>query len=194
MPDMGQIEPMRVFYFLLLLAAVGGWVLAEYRGRMGQALRAALAWGMIFLGVVALYGMWGDIRRDVRPVQEMTASGSLVIPQAADGHYYIRALIDGQEITFMADTGASGVTLTPQDARRLGIDPEGLAYVNQAMTANGVVATATVVLRDVTVGPYHDDRIPAQVNRGEMDVSLLGMDYLGRFQVQLGGGKMVLSR
>lgn len=185
---------MRVLYFALLLVAVGGWALAEYRGRMGQALRAGLAWAMIFLGVVALYGMWGDIRRDIRPVQEMTATGSLSIPRAEDGHYYVRLLISGREITFMADTGASGVALTQDDAVRLGLDPAHLAYVNQAMTANGPVATASIRLKDVRLGPFHDDEIPAQVNRGPMDVSLLGMDYLGRFSIRIAGDRMEIGR
>lgn len=185
---------MRVFYLLLLLAAVAGWVMAEYRGRLGQAARAGAAWAMIFLGVVALYGLWGDLRRDIRPVQEATATGSLSIPRAADGHYYPRLLIGGREITFMADTGASGVVLSPGDAARLGLDPQGLDFVNQAMTANGPVATASVRLADVTLGPFHDPEIRAQVNQAAMDVSLLGMDYLGQFSIQIAGDRMVLSR
>ena len=56
-------------YCLLLLAALGGWVLVEYRQRLGFALRTGLAWGMIFVGVAAGYGLWGDIRRDIRPSQ-----------------------------------------------------------------------------------------------------------------------------
>ena len=94
----------------------------------------------------------------------------------------------------MADTGATGVTLSPQDARALGIPLDQLAFVGLAMTANGPVATAAVRLRDVTLGPFHDAEIPARVNQAEMDVSLLGMDYLGRFSITLGGDEMVLKR
>lgn len=191
---MSQIEPMRLLYLALLLVAVGGWVMVEYRGRAGQALRAGAAWGMIFLGVVALYGLWGDIRRDIRPMQEMTASGSVTIPRAADGHYYARLAVGGQQITFLADTGATGVVLSPRDARRLGIDTASLNFLGQAMTANGPVATATLILRDVGLGPFHDAAIPAQVNQADMDVSLLGMDYLGRFRIQLADDQMILTR
>jgi aspartyl protease family protein len=191
---MAHVEPLRVVYLSVLLLALTGWIFAEYRGRLGEAMRTLLAWGMILIGVAALYGMWGDLRRDIRPVQEMTAAGTLTIPRAADGHYYPRLKIGGQEITFMADTGATGVTLTPHDAQRLGINTHRLAFVNQAMTANGVVATAEVTLKDVTLGPFHDDAIQAEVNQAEMDTSLLGMDYLGRFSVQMSGNQMVLKR
>jgi aspartyl protease family protein len=184
----------RLIYLGLLLLAVAGWVMAEYRGRLGQALRSFLAWGMIFLGVVALYGLWGDIRRDVLPQQQMTETGQLVIPRAADGHYYPRLQIAGQEITFMADTGATSVTLSSEDARKLGIDLGSLAYVNRAMTANGPVQTAQVTLQDVTLGPFHDATIRANVTQGDVGLSLLGMEYLGRFGIQIVNDRMTLTR
>jgi aspartyl protease family protein len=46
----------RVGYLAIILVALIGWVVVEFRQRMGQALRMGLAWGLIFLGVVAGYG------------------------------------------------------------------------------------------------------------------------------------------
>ena len=183
----------RLIYLGILLASLAGWIMVEYRKRMGQALRTGLAWGMIFLGLMAGYGLWGDIRRDIMPVQAVT-SGQVTIPMGQDGHYHPRLTIGGQELSFMADTGASSVVLSPGDARRLGIDPGKLVYMGQAVTANGVVRTATVTLKDVRLGPFHDDLVVAQVNEAEMEGSLLGMDYLGRFSVMMAGDKMVLTR
>ena len=54
----------RLAYLGLLLTAVGGWVIVEYRQRLGQALRVAMAWGLIFVGLMAGYGLWNDLRRD----------------------------------------------------------------------------------------------------------------------------------
>jgi len=84
--------------------------------------------------------------------------------------------------------------LSPADARRLGIDPASLAFVGQAVTANGVVSSATVRLQDVQFGPFHDDEIYGQVNGAEMDGSLLGMSYLGQFTITMAGDEMILSR
>lgn len=183
----------RLIYLGLLLASLGGWVLVEFRKRGGQTLRSALAWGLIFVGLMAGYGLWDDIRGDLRPMQQATAE-AIIVPRAADGHYYPTLEIGGQKITFMADTGASSVVLSPQDARRLGLDPENLVYLGQAMTANGLVKTATVALQDVTLGPFRDERLVAQVNGAEMDISLLGMEYLGRFAVTIADDEMVLRR
>lgn len=184
----------RATYLVLLLIAVGGWVMVEYRTRIGQALRVALAWGMIFLGVAAGYGLWQDIRHDIIPRQMVTETGAVEIPRAADGHYYLQLEIDGQAVMFLADTGATNVVLSPEDARRLGIDPAGLTYTGQAMTANGMVRTARVRLNDVQLGPFRDDSLAVWVNEAEMDGSLLGMDYLGRFRIEIARDRMVLRR
>ena len=72
----------RVGYLAIILVALGGWVMVEFRQRMGQALRMALAWGLIFVGVMAGYGLWSDIRRDVMPIQEVAQDGAVEVPRA----------------------------------------------------------------------------------------------------------------
>ncbi len=184
----------RLIYLGLLLAAVGGWLLVEYRGRLGVALRTAMAWGLIFVGVMAGYGLWNDLRRADAPRQMMTTGGEVVLPRAADGHYYLTLTIDGTDLPFMVDTGATSVVLSRDDARTLGIDPDTLAYLGEANTANGIVRTARVTLTDVRLGEIVDDRLTAQVNDGDMEGSLLGMEYLGRFRIEIDGDRMVLKR
>ena len=190
---MDSSDTARLIYLGILLASVSSWIMIEYRQRMGEALRTVLAWGMIFVGLMAGYGLWGDIRRDILPVQS-EQSGAVTVPLAADGHYHPNLSIDGEKIAFMADTGASSVVLSPGDARKLGINPDTLTYLGQASTANGIVRTATVTLKNVTFGPFFDEAVTAQVNQSDMDVSLLGMDYLGRFSITMASDQMVLSR
>ncbi len=122
----------RVGYLAIILVALGGWVLVEFRQRMGQALRMAMAWGLIFVGIIAGYGLWSDIRQDILPMQELAADGSVEVPRAEDGHYYLTLTINGTAVPFMVDTGATGMVLAGVDADRLGIDPESLSYLGEA--------------------------------------------------------------
>jgi aspartyl protease family protein len=184
----------RLFYLVLLLAAVGGWIMVEYRQRMGQALRVAMAWGLIFVGVMAGYGLWNDLRSDIAPQQLISEAGVIEVPRAEDGHYYLTLQINGTAIQFLADTGATNMVLSQADARRIGIDPEGLLYLGTAQTANGTVRTARVDLPSVELGPYLDRDFSAWINEGDMDKSLLGMDYLALYRVELAGNMMVLRR
>jgi aspartyl protease family protein len=187
-------QVLRLFYLSLMLAAVAGWVLVEYRQKLGQVLRVSLAWGMIFVGLMAGYGLWNDISNAASPRQTLGSAGELIIPRAQDGHYYLRLLVDGHELMFMADTGASSVVLSPADARTLGLDPAGLRYLGEAATANGVVRTARVTLGAVTLGPFQDRDVTAYVNEADMEGSLLGMEYLGRFSIEIAGDRMILRR
>ena len=184
----------RIGYLTLLLIAVGGWAFAEFRGRMGQALRMATAWGMIVLGLVAGYGIWNDISQNLRPRAAVTAQGTISIPRAPDGHYYLTVTVNDVDIDFLIDTGATNVVLNDRDARRIGIDPATLAFSATAQTANGPVQISHVTLDRVAIGPYADSRVSAWVSQGETEISLLGMSYLSRYDLQISGGTMTLSR
>jgi aspartyl protease family protein len=184
----------RVGYLAIILVAVGGWALIEFRQRMGQALRMAMAWGLIFVGIVAGYGLWFDIRRDVMPVQAVAADGVIEVPRSPDGHYYLTLRINGTPIRFMVDTGASGMVLGDRDAQKLGIDRDSLMFLGQANTANGVVRTARVTLPEVELGPFRNRNFRAFVTEGELSQSLLGMDYLGQFRMEFAGNRLILRQ
>ncbi len=183
----------RILYLGLILAALIGWALVEFRQRMGLALRMALAWGMIFLALTGGYGLWQDMRND-RASLALGNSGEVELRREMDGHYYVTLQINGTDVEFVVDTGASGMVLTMADAARIGFDSGALAFLGEASTANGIVRTAMVRLDEVTLGPFRDRDFRAYVNEGELDTSLLGMDYLGRFRIEVAGSRMILSR
>jgi aspartyl protease family protein len=184
----------RLAYLAILIVAVGGYLLVEFRGRMGQLVRGLMSWGLIVVGLMAGYGLWQDIGPGLMPQQSVAQTGEVTLPRAADGHYYLVLDVNGQPIEFMVDTGATNVVLSRADAMRIGMDPAALAYLGSAQTANGVVRTARVLLENVTLGDFADARLPAYVNDGEMDGSLLGMAYLGKFRIEITGDRMILRR
>lgn len=189
--DIGNLS-----YLALLGAALVFWFMVQNRDSVGKTLQQAMAWGLIFIGAIAVVGLWDDIRQTVRPRQGMlTEAGTIEVPRAGDGHYYLTLAVNGVPVEFMVDTGATEVVLTQDDARRAGIDTDGLAYVGRALTANGEVRTAPVRLDKVDLGPVSDRNLRAWVNAGDMDQSLLGMSYLQRFsRIEIGGGALVLTR
>ena len=191
---MSDDQAARLVYLSLILLVIGGAYVLSHRRRIGQMLRHAAIWGLIFIGALAAVGLWQDIRRDVLPRQSMLADGRIEVPAAADGHFYVMAEVNGAPVRFVVDTGATHVVLTRADAARAGIDPEGLAYLGQARTANGTVRTAQVRLDSLQLGPVAMTDLRAVVNDGEMDVSLLGMSLLNRFEaVELRRDRLVLT-
>jgi aspartyl protease family protein len=191
MPDVSYTQ---VIYLMILLVAVIGWTLVEYRGRPGTALRALFAWGLIFVGAMAAYGIWTDLRLDGRGKMMLLDNGSVEVERSLDGHYYLRLMIGNVPVDFMVDTGATNIILSMSDAARLGIDPASLSFADEAQTANGTVLTAPVQLNNVLLGPWYDSSLPAWVSGGATESSLLGMDYLSLFHLQFAGDRMLLRR
>lgn len=186
----------RLTYLVLLGAALLFWFITQSRQSLGKTMQQVMAWVFIFVGVIALVGLWEDIRSTVSPAPQMAVTGNTIeVPRSFDGHYYLPMLVNGQPITFLVDTGASQIVLSPQDAKRIGIDLDQLNYFGRAATANGVVRTAPVRLDSLTLGPITDSNVSAWINEGDLNQSLLGMDYLHRFSnIQFADGRLVLSR
>lgn len=184
-------------YLALLLVALGGAYLASHRQSVGKSLQMALVWGMIFLGCMAVYGLWGDISRDYGrnslPITQQ--DGAIDLPRAPDGHYYVTAEVNGAAIDFLVDTGASDIVLSRADAARIGFDLEKLAFLGSARTANGVVPIAYSRLKAIQLGPYLDQGLSVAINGGEMEKSLLGMSYLGLFgRIEIAQDQLILRR
>jgi aspartyl protease family protein len=183
----------RLAYLSLLGAVVGGYFLMENRNRLGKTAQQAAIWGLIFIGAVAVAGLWQDVKRAGVSSQMTLRDGRVEVPVARDGHFYLTLEINGAEVDFVVDTGASDIVLTAGAARRVGLDPETLVYSGQAQTANGLVPTAPVRLDRVNLLGFSDTDVPAVVNGGDLDISLLGMRYLRRFEIGLTRDLLVLQ-
>jgi aspartyl protease family protein len=102
--------------------------------------------------------------------------------------------LNGAPIDFVVDTGATEMVLSLEDARRAGLDPDRLAFVGSARTANGTVSTAWTTIDEVAIGPVTFENVRVAVNAGDMRGSLLGMSFLDRFdRVEIQGDRLRLE-
>ncbi len=118
---------------------------------------------------------------------------AMVLEAGANGHFTVAAWVDGTDIDFIVDTGASTVVLSPDDANRLGLHQSSLDYDVVFSTANGEIRAAMVTLSDLRIGPIELDDVKAAVIQSPMAMSLLGMtalDRLGGYEVE--GDHMIL--
>lgn len=179
---------LRIVYLIGLLALVSSGVAARRRSRWRETAKHIGAWIAIALIAVAGYGYRFGIKAvGERILGELapgygvaTGQASVVFRVGGDGHFRVRAVIDGVALDLLVDTGASEVVLNRRDARRLGYDPDALAYSRLYSTANGMVRGAPVTISEITIGPIRLTNVAASINQAPMGGSLLGMSFLGR--------------
>ena len=172
-----------LLYDFLLLALVGAGLITHVISNPGQALRNVAGWIIIF-GILGLgYSIWNGTSRltsEFNPSAGEIAENAITFRPDISGHYYVQAEVNGTDIGFMVDTGATHVVLTMSDAEKLGYDLDRLSFDHPASTANGIVYSAAVRFGSMEVGPIRVENIDGYVNQGELDVSLLGMSFLNK--------------
>lgn len=104
----------------------------------------------------------------------------IVVPPGPRGHFFVIAAVNGVDVQFLVDTGASTVTLTEEDARRVGLSPYSLDYSATYKTANGDIAAAPVTLQRMQVRDLELSDVEATVTRAPLAISLMGMSFLSR--------------
>lgn len=171
-----------VFYLSLLGILIAAGLIHQYRDRLGTAVQHAAIWALIFMGAVLVYGFSEPLRQQLFPSEaRLTGAGEIELTRAYDGHFHATVEINGTPVAMLVDTGASSIALNREDAARVGIDLNRLAFTGTAMTANGAAPFAPVRIGRVALGGLEAENVPAVVMGGDLSVSLLGQSFLDRF-------------
>lgn len=136
--------------------------------------------GVLSAGVTAKAVITLDAVRHAQPRYERPIAAVARIARGDDGHYWATGQVGGEQVRFLVDTGATAVSLTPADARRLGIETRGLTYDYEVITAQGRAKAATVRLDSLSVDGATVKNVDALIIEKGLETSLLGMSYLGR--------------
>ncbi|WP_319410389.1 TIGR02281 family clan AA aspartic protease [uncultured Cohaesibacter sp.] len=172
---------------LFLLSGRG----SKRAGSAFKSLKYLLMWGALGILLVLGYSFKDDARLLVDRVAGelvpgtamVSTDGSVSFRRSADGHFQVRATIDGSTIPMLVDSGASAVVLTQEDAAAIGIDTRNLSFLSPVNTANGRTFTAPIMLERISVGGIEARNVRAMVAQaGTLQESLLGMSYLDQLK------------
>ncbi|GBC63811.1 TIGR02281 family clan AA aspartic protease [Desulfonema ishimotonii] len=176
---------------LLWLSFIGARSGAYFQS---ERLRRNLKYGALWIGIFLIIAVAHSYRFELaqvrdrvlanlipgRQVSEM--SGEMRFQISPNGHFYIRAAVNGVPVRFLADTGATDIVITPGTAERLGFSPDRLRFDRLYQTANGPGRGASVRLAELTLGDLRLRDVPASVNESPMSESLLGMSFFNRLK------------
>lgn len=108
---------------------------------------------------------------------------TIQIPMQRDGHYWLDANINGNDVHLVVDTGASYVTFSYDDAMKLGFPLFENDFNVPVNTAGGRTTMAVIELDVINVDAIELYNVKAFVARkGMLNVSLLGMNFLNRME------------
>ena len=163
--------------------------------RMGTTMQV-LAWLVLLALGVAFFSDFLD--KQYNPNQSLQTSYTeggvreVVLQRNKFGHYVTSGEINGEPVTFMLDTGATGVAIPASVATRLGLR-RGAAFPTQ--TANGMSTSYAATLSSISVGDIELYDVSAGISPGlQTQEVLLGMSFLKHIEFTQRGDTLILRQ
>ena len=168
-------------YIVIALTLVIGTLISR-RERIAKLLVIALAWLAIFGAGFVLFTFRDDVSYLCQRLQaEATGEtvligGTLRIPMAIEGHFWVDATVNGQPVKFLVDSGATMTTIDQGTAQRTGIaiDPLRTQVVR---TGNGLIRVAAGRAESIAIGAIKREGVGLHITE-RAEINVLGMNFL----------------
>jgi aspartyl protease family protein len=168
-------------YILMAIMLVLGSLMAR-REPMAKLVTMALAWIVIFAAGFVLFTFRDDFgylaqRLKAEAIGSPVSEGKETrIPMAIDGHFWVNAKLNGRDVKFLVDSGATMTTIDRQTANDTGVQvsPKADEYVR---TGNGIIRVSSGLADELSVGSIVRHDVGLQIAEND-DLNVLGMNYL----------------
>ena len=168
-------------YILMAMMLVLGSLMAR-RERTAKMVTIALAWIVIFAAGFVLFTFRDDFgylaqRLKAEAIGSPVTEGRETrIPMAIDGHFWVNGRLNGHDVRFLVDSGATMTTIDRQTANAAGVEVS--ARPDQFVrTGNGVIRVSSGRAGELSVGDIVRRDVGLQVADND-DLNVLGMNYL----------------
>ena len=173
----------------VLFVVIIGWigaVLARRGLRFGRFVRGAstfVLFGILVVVVLQLSRL--DPRLEVAVPQiglpeQVVEGGETRIPLARDGHFWLRAELNGAPANFLVDTGATLTAVSSGLAERAGLEPRRGGLPVTVGTANGPVAAELATAEELRFGNVSARGLDVVIAPTLGDTNVVGMNLLSR--------------
>lgn len=123
------------------------------------------------------------------------AGASITIAPDAQGMYLVPGSVNGFQVQFVVDTGATLVSMNRDVARRVGINYKLDGRPSRASTAAGIVPIWLVELERVRIGDIELRDVQASVHDADYPTQvLLGNSFLARLHLERDGRLLRLTK
>ncbi|MCL6682555.1 retropepsin-like aspartic protease family protein [Sphingomonas alba] len=172
-------------YLLMAAMLVLGGLMSR-REPLAKLAVMGLAWVAIFAGGFVLFTFrdnLGWVAQRLRAEATGTpveVGQTLRIPMAIDGHFWVTARINGHDVKFLVDSGATMTTIGMKTARDANVSVDS-GRDQLVRTGNGMVRVASGSAETVEIGPIVRQGMQLHVTQDD-DLNVLGMNFLSSLQ------------
>lgn len=145
----------------------------------------------IWVALASVVYYLADRIQQPNTLQTLGSDRTVVLKRGLDGHYRAEALINGEQVDVLVDTGATGVAISQAVADKLNLKSLTAVRTN---TANGTTVGYMVRLSSVKLGGVEANNVSAMIAPGLEGDVLLGMSFLARMDVRLFKGEMTIRQ
>lgn len=176
---MNDIDTPRAVYLVILIVFVASSLIGM-RLPVGKVLKMVLAWVAIFGIFFMIFAFRGEFiglgqRLRAEAIGAPLQDGAEVrIPMAEDGHFWVNGTVNGQDVRFLVDSGASTTTIAADVAARAGVEARQRGFIE---TANGRAPVSRGYADRVQIATIERTDFPVLVN-ANADTNVLGMNFL----------------
>jgi aspartyl protease family protein len=146
---------------------------------------------IIWFALAGLIFYLVDNIQNPNKIERLGENSTVVLKRGLDGHYRAEALINGEKVNVLVDTGATGVAISQRIADKLKLSSIDAVRTN---TANGDSIGYMVRLKSLKVGGVNAHDVAAMIAPGLDGDALLGMSFLSRMDVRLFNGEMTIKQ
>lgn len=148
------------------------------RGLGNLGLLAAL---LLTIAQVTRFTTGHDLALPQLGIPEQSVEGKVTrVPMQPDGHFWVRASINGVKRDFLVDTGATLTALSPETAAAAQVRGNPIDRTVLMHTANGTIEARLATINELRMGNVIARDLDAVVAPGLGDANVIGMNLLSR--------------
>ena len=169
-----------VYILMAMMLVLGALMVRREPGL--KLVRMAVGWVVIFAAGFILFTFrdnfgWVAQRLKAEAIGTPVTEGRETrIPMAIDGHFWVTAKLNGKDVKFLVDSGATMTTVDRDTALAAGVDisPQRDQFVR---TGNGIIRVSSGRAAQLEVGGIERSVVGLQIADND-DLNVLGMIFL----------------
>lgn len=183
---MDRLATPEAVYAIIILVIIASGLIAR-RLPLRQYAKMILSWLAIFAVAFVAFSFrpelsmaWNRVKGELTGAPRQSLDGDILkLVRQDDGHFWLRASVNGVSADFMVDSGASTTAIGSELAKSAKVKLDGRS--TELETANGIIQARIGEVSKFRVGDLQVDDHQVVIAENFGDTNVVGMNFLDSF-------------